>query len=61
AATGGSLVKRIRRLLYPRASNGAWPPLTAVMILVATAAIALGAWQSSPSAFIRNPAIRERR
>jgi GWxTD domain-containing protein len=48
AATGGSLVKRIRRLLYPKGPNGAWAPFTAAAILIATAAVALGAWQLNP-------------
>ncbi|MGH9620231.1 MAG: GWxTD domain-containing protein, partial [Bryobacteraceae bacterium] len=50
AATGGSLVKRIRRLLKPQARNGAWAPLGAAMILVATAALSFGAWQANTGA-----------
>ena len=46
AATGGILVKRIRRLLYPKAPAGIWAPLAAAMILVATAAVSLAAWPS---------------
>lgn len=49
AATGGSLVKRIRRLLYPEGTNGLWAPLFAAIILVATAAVALAAWPAKPS------------
>jgi len=48
AATGGSLVKRIRRLLYPKRPNGAWMPLLSAVILVATATVALAAWPSEP-------------
>jgi bla regulator protein blaR1 len=48
AATGGSLVKRIRRLLYPKGPNGAWTPLFSAVILMATAAVALTAWQAAP-------------
>ena len=48
AATGGSLVKRIRRLLYPKGPNNAWTPFFASVILLATAAVALVAWQSQP-------------
>jgi GWxTD domain-containing protein len=48
AATGGSLMKRIRRLLYPTKPNGAWAPFTAAAILIITAAAALGAWRSNP-------------
>jgi len=49
AATGGSLMKRIRRLLYPRSPNGAWTPLLAAIVLMATAAMTLAAWQAAPS------------
>jgi GWxTD domain-containing protein len=48
AATGGSLVKRIRRLLYPKTANGSWTPLFAAVILMATAAVILPALQSAP-------------
>jgi len=49
AATGGSLVKRIRRLLYPKGPNGPWTPLFSTVILIITAAVALTAWQSEPA------------
>ncbi|HKV49417.1 MAG TPA: GWxTD domain-containing protein [Candidatus Acidoferrales bacterium] len=45
AATGGILVKRIRRLLYPKAPAGIWAPIAAAIILVATAAVSVAAWQ----------------
>jgi len=48
AATGGSLVKRIHRLLYPR-TNGAWAPFLAVLILVLTGAATVAAWPAKPS------------
>jgi GWxTD domain-containing protein len=48
AAKGGSLMKRIRRLLYPAGPNGAWAPVLATAILLTTAAIALGAFQNDP-------------
>ena len=44
AVTGGSLVKRIRRLLYPNRPNGAWTPFFAAIILIATTAVAVFAW-----------------
>jgi GWxTD domain-containing protein len=47
AATGGSLVKRIHRLLYPKTS-GAWAPFLAVMILVLTGAATVAAWPAKP-------------
>lgn len=46
AATGGNLVKRIRRLLYPTRPNTAWTPLFSVIVLIAIAASGLAAWQS---------------
>lgn len=48
AATGGSLVKRIHRLLYPK-NNGTWAPFLAVMILVLTGAATVVAWPAKPS------------
>lgn len=48
AATGGNLVKRIRSLLYPKAPNGAWPPLFAAVILLVTAAVTMTAWPLKP-------------
>ena len=39
---------RIRRLLYPKGSNGAWTPFLAAVTLIVTTAIALAAWQSEP-------------
>jgi TonB family protein len=44
AATGGSLVKRIRRLLYPKGPSGAWTLLVACAVFLVTAAAALSAW-----------------
>jgi GWxTD domain-containing protein len=43
AATGGNLVKRIRRLLYPERPSGAWAPLFAAAILLAGGAVVLAA------------------
>jgi TonB family protein len=47
AATGGSLVKRIHRLLYPK-TNGAWAPFLAAAVLVVTCAATLAAWPLKP-------------
>jgi GWxTD domain-containing protein len=47
AITGGSLVKRIRRLLYPKDANGLWTPLFAAAVLIATAIVALAARPSA--------------
>ena len=49
AATGGSLVKRIRRLLYPQSPNGVWTPLSAAVILMTIAALTLAGWQAAPA------------
>ncbi len=48
AATGGSLVKRIRRLLRPKHPNAGWTPLVAAAVLTVTAVVAFAAWQSKP-------------
>jgi GWxTD domain-containing protein len=50
AATGGNLMKRIRRLLYPEQPAGLPAPLFATVIFLATAAVALAAWQSDSPA-----------
>jgi GWxTD domain-containing protein len=52
AATGGSLVKRIRRLLNPHRTNRAWTPLLGSVALALMAAAVLSAWQTS-SPYIR--------
>ena len=49
AATGGSLMNRIHRLLSPEAPKGmAWASLLGAALLVATLAISAAAWQSRP-------------
>ena len=48
AATGGNLVKRIRRLLYPQGPASASAPLLAVVLFVTTAGLALAAWHAQP-------------
>jgi len=60
AATGGNLVKRIRRLLaQPEGPRGSVAPVFSVGILVVTGAVALAAWQtpSVPGHFIGTPAL----
>jgi GWxTD domain-containing protein len=48
AASGGSLMKRIRRMLYPQGASGVWTPLFAAAIVIATAVVALAAWPARP-------------
>ncbi len=55
AATGGNLMKRIRRLLYPRENpRPALTPVVSAGILAIAAAVALMAWQS-PSPVPNSP------
>lgn len=49
AATGGSVLKRIRRVLYPTKTNGAWTPFLAATIFITVTAVSLAAWQLEPS------------
>jgi bla regulator protein BlaR1 len=49
ALTGGRLMKRIRRLLYPEGPNGAWAPVLATAIFIAAGAASLAAWQAQAS------------
>ena len=44
AATGGNLMKRIHRLLYPKGPAAAWSSVVAVIILITTVAVASAAW-----------------
>jgi GWxTD domain-containing protein len=46
AATGGGLVKRVRRLLYPRSHNGVWMPVISMAVTMLVATVALTAWQA---------------
>jgi GWxTD domain-containing protein len=47
AATGGNLMKRIRRMLYPQENpRAALTPILAAAVLTITAAVALMAWQT---------------
>jgi GWxTD domain-containing protein len=58
AATGGSLVERVRRLLYPKGPRYAWTPLLAVVIVLTVAGASLYAWRASPA---QNGGTTERR
>lgn len=49
AANGGSLVKRIRRMLYPQSPSGVWAPVVAVMVLLASSGGLFAAWHASPT------------
>ncbi len=44
AATGGSLIKRIQRLLYPQSPSALSAPTIAAIVVIATTAMALVAW-----------------
>ncbi|HEY3741877.1 MAG TPA: GWxTD domain-containing protein [Bryobacteraceae bacterium] len=48
AATGGSLMQRIHRLLYPTRPRTAWTPLVASIALMTIATAGLTAWQTKP-------------
>jgi GWxTD domain-containing protein len=48
AASGGNLMKRIRRLLGPQRVNTSWTPLIAAAVLITTAVAAYAAWPSKP-------------
>jgi TonB family protein len=48
AATGGNLMKRVHRLLYPKSPSAVWAPLLATLVLTTTAAAAFAAWPSPP-------------
>ena len=50
ASTGGNLVKRIKRLLYPTGSSGVWAPALAAVVLMASTAMAFAAWHVNPNA-----------
>jgi GWxTD domain-containing protein len=47
-AKGGSLMKRINRLLYPRRPVGLWAPVSAALVLAVSTAMALSAWHLKP-------------
>jgi GWxTD domain-containing protein len=49
AAKGGNLVKRIRRLLYPKGPNGIWAPAMALAVLLVTSGVLVAAWRMDPA------------
>lgn len=49
AVTGGNLMKRIHRLLYPKPSSAPWSTLLAVAVFFTAACASWAAWQSEPS------------
>lgn len=49
AVSGGNLMKRIHRLLYPELSSACCGPLLALAIFLASAGLSLAAWPSEPS------------
>lgn len=49
AFTGGRLMNRIHRLLYPKTHNVAWTPLLGAAMLLTVGAVSLAAWQASGS------------
>ena len=49
AATGGDVVKRIRRLLYPKAPSAGWTPLLGVFLLIAGGSLMLAGWTHDPN------------
>src|SRR5580658_11016651 len=56
AATGGSLVKRIRRLLQqPERPRAVWTPVFSATLLVVSAGIALASWQTPPAPKLQEP------
>lgn len=48
AATGGNLMRRIHRLLYPKSPSGAGKSFFAAVVLMAGAAVAFAAWKPEP-------------
>ena len=48
AATGGNLMERIKRLLYPKGPAGLWPPALAAVFLMVSTALVMAAWQANP-------------
>ena len=60
AATGGNLMKRIKRLLVPQGPSGIWAPTLAAMVLMVSATVVLAAWHANPGS-TPPPSNRKRR
>ena len=52
AATGGNLMKRIKRLLYPKNPSGLWAPVLAALVLIASAAVTFATWHVNPASVL---------
>jgi GWxTD domain-containing protein len=48
AITGGNLMKRIQRLLYPERQTSGWIPLFAIFIVIASSSVVFAAWRAEP-------------
>ena len=60
AATGGNLMKRVRRLLEPERPRSVAGPVLAAILLLTPIAMGLSAWQSKPPALAPPvPAVRQ--
>ena len=49
AATGGNLMKRIKRLLVPQGPSGIWAPALAAMVLMVSTTVVLATWHANPA------------
>jgi GWxTD domain-containing protein len=49
AATGGNLMKRVKRLLYPKVPSGLGAGALMATVLLAASAMLLAAWQTNPA------------
>lgn len=59
AASGGRLLERVRRLLYPQRSHTSWTPLLAAVIVITTAVVAFAAWPAQALQQTSAPASRQ--
>jgi len=59
AATGGNLMKRIKRLLYPKGPSGIWAPALAAVVLMASTAMVLAAWHINSNSNVASQQFRQ--